>query len=199
MSNKILLLVMLLIIGCNENVIDNSSDENQIISGRVIDNYFQKGLPGAVIKLSPGDYSTTSDSLGFFNFEKIPIGKYMVVTEAINFLAYSREIDLTKESNDSLKIFLKREFEHFIKFFNFRIYEGYSTYEIIEEPFIKFFIETKEIFGCSNFEIITKNSVSENTVDIEYERLFIGNICETAMGTAKAIYSTKNSKWELFI
>ncbi|MCB0744537.1 MAG: carboxypeptidase regulatory-like domain-containing protein, partial [Ignavibacteriae bacterium] len=185
MSNKIILLVMLLIFGCNENVVDNNRDDNQIISGRVIDNYFQKGLPGAVIKLSPGDYSTTSDSLGFFNFEKIPIGKYMVVTEAINFLADSREIDLTKESNDSLKIFLKREMEHFYKL-NFKVYEGYSwlySYDI-EEPFVKIYIETEEVFGCSNYKIITKNKITQNIVDIAFEEISDTGVCATSIGPA---------------
>ena len=188
------MLIILMLGSCKEQLIDTGfQNELKIISGRVFDNHFNKGIPAVNIKVTPGDYFASSDSLGYFIFKNIPSGKYLIFTEKDYFLPDSIELDLTAVDSAVVNISLIRENEFFFNF-NFMVYEGYTNYESVEEPFIKTNLTTKEIFGCSNFKILTNNSISTNKVDIEYEKITIGDICLTAEGPATADIPLRLSK-----
>ena len=48
----------------------------QNITGRVIDATTEEGLPFSTVKLSYNGHGTMADSLGYFRFENIPVGRY---------------------------------------------------------------------------------------------------------------------------
>jgi hypothetical protein len=180
------MLVILFLVSCKEQLIDNSFQyESKVISGRVLDNHFNKGIPAVNLTIIPGNYFTYSDSLGYFVFKNIPSGKYLIITEKNYFLSDSIEIDITAVDSGEVNISLIRESEFFYNF-NFEVYEGYTNYESIEEPFTKINLTTKEIFGCSNFKILTNNYISMNKIDIECEGIILDGDCQTAMGPATA-------------
>jgi hypothetical protein len=188
------MLVILMLGSCKEQIIDNGfQNELKIISGKVFDNHFNKGIPEANLTIMPGNHFTSSDSLGHFIFRNIPSGKYLIYIEKDYFLPDSIELDLTAVDSTEVNISLIRENEFFYNF-NFEVYEGYTDFESVEEPFIKINLITKEVFGCSNFEILTNNNISADKVDIEYEKIAIDGVCLTSEGPATANIPLQLSK-----
>ena len=62
--------LILTIVGCFcQNPVQN-------ITGRVIDATTEEGLPFSTVKLSYNGHGTMADSLGYFRFENIPVGRY---------------------------------------------------------------------------------------------------------------------------
>ncbi|MBL7067877.1 MAG: carboxypeptidase-like regulatory domain-containing protein [Candidatus Marinimicrobia bacterium] len=184
MKKIYIMLIIFLLESCVERITDiNNQNELRIISGRIFDNYFNKGISGVNIKITPCDYSNSSDSLGYFVFKNIPKGKYLLTTESIYFLPDSTQLDLTQEDSLFVNITLTREIKTFYKL-NFEIYEGYTKYESIEEPFVKANLATEESFGCSNLKILTNVNISSNQIDIEYLGATLIGDCDLGEGPA---------------
>lgn len=179
-----IILILVLLASCKNDVLTISNQKAlKVISGRIFDSYFNKGISGVNIKISPGDYFNSSDSLGYFLFNNIPEGEYTLTTESIYFLSDTIQLDLTKKDSLFVNITPTREIKTFDTL-NFQIYEGYTKYESIEEPFTKAYLATEQSYGCSNLQILTNVEISSNIINIEYLGTTLLGDCDLGEGPA---------------
>ncbi|MCE1165416.1 MAG: TonB-dependent receptor [Bacteroidetes bacterium] len=82
---KILVLILFLSCSLNLYAIDHPSDNNGVIEGRVIDAETQSAVPDAVIKILNTDYKTGSGAEGYFRFEELKYGTYLLEVSATGY------------------------------------------------------------------------------------------------------------------
>ena len=76
------------------------------LTGFIYSKYSGYPLANANILLANTKYVTVSDSEGSFHIDKIPVGLYTLQVNYIGYRLYINSIDLTKNPNISVKIFL---------------------------------------------------------------------------------------------
>ena len=79
-----IILFILLIFSCQKETTNPSLTEISI-SGQVIDKASGLGLSGTVVKISNNEsaYCTTTGTNGYFGFQDIKPGEYMMITETV--------------------------------------------------------------------------------------------------------------------
>jgi hypothetical protein len=58
---------------------------NGSINGQILEKSTGIELPGAIVRLDPSGISTSSNALGFFNFQGLPAGEYTLTISYLGF------------------------------------------------------------------------------------------------------------------
>ncbi|MRX47267.1 TonB-dependent receptor [Pedobacter puniceum] len=72
--------------------------QNGLITGNVIDKTQNLSLPGATLKILPGNRYTISDQSGRFEFLNVPNGEYQIEVSYLGYKKYSQSINLSSKS-----------------------------------------------------------------------------------------------------
>lgn len=190
---NIIILVILISISCRDSsvVLPGRVKYQNVIKGQIIDKYFNKPAYAVNMKLTPGYESTFSNRKGMFNFENLEDGTFQLITSHDLYYPDTIEVKFNNKDTVDLKFALERKDTNFRKF-NLSFFEGWTTPSCEEIPFIRLFVETEEIFGCSNLRIATNNYISGQTIQIEYERIYLPeNYCANSEGPARAFIPIK--------
>ncbi len=126
-------LVMLLIISA---VHSNAQTITQTIRGTVLDAESQISLPGATVIILDSDpiIGTTTDMMGNFSIEKVPLGRYNIQASFIGYMPYiMKEVQIGSSKEAVLNFLL--EFLHLhSQFVN-------SVNEIVAHIYQLFFVQ----------------------------------------------------------
>lgn len=109
--------------------------QNQNISGTVFSGATHTPVSQAEIFLRPGNYGTTTNEAGYFQFTGVPSGKYEIFVKHLGCNDYSKTIQLNTGENPELKIYLQPDI---------RTIEGIEVFEesLEQEPYV-----TQQISG----------------------------------------------------
>ncbi|MET0300368.1 MAG: carboxypeptidase-like regulatory domain-containing protein, partial [Flavitalea sp.] len=78
--------------------------QSGIVSGSVTDSLQNLSLPGASLKLTPGNRSTISNEYGKFAFLDVPAGKYTLSVTYIGYKISTREIEVTASKATAINV-----------------------------------------------------------------------------------------------
>ncbi|RYF37771.1 MAG: TonB-dependent receptor, partial [Chitinophagaceae bacterium] len=78
--------------------------QSGIVSGSVTDSLQKLSLPGASLKLAPGNRSTISNEYGKFAFLDVPAGKYTLSVTYIGYKVSTREIEVTASKATAVEV-----------------------------------------------------------------------------------------------
>lgn len=68
-----------------------------------------------------------------------------------------------------------------------QIYEQHLTYSEIAPPTMLLRMATEELFGCSNYTLVSSRTFTEDAITIDIEGVSIGSLCLTATGPAVSL------------
>jgi outer membrane receptor for Fe3+-dicitrate len=98
---KLLLFAFLMVVLCAV-----SYAQSGLLTGQVTDSQ-KLSLPGAILKLSPGNIYTTTDAYGKFQFLNVPVGDYQLMVTYIGYNSFNTSVSITAGKLVSLNINLE--------------------------------------------------------------------------------------------
>ncbi|WP_295129296.1 TonB-dependent receptor [uncultured Chitinophaga sp.] len=98
---KILLLVLIVLSGLQ------TFAQNGLLTGIVIDKVQNLSLPGATLKLTPGNHYTVSNQFGKFEFLKVPVGEYTLTVTYIGYQPASQPVTVKENEAANVKLLLE--------------------------------------------------------------------------------------------
>src|SRR5689334_22264507 len=98
---KILLLVLIVLSGFQ------TFAQNGLLTGIVIDKAQNLSLPGATLKLTPGNHYTVSNQFGKFEFLKVPVGEYTLTVTYIGYQSASQKVSVHENETANVKLLLE--------------------------------------------------------------------------------------------
>jgi len=75
-----------------------------LVTGNIVDKNQQLSLPGATLKLKPGNHYTVSNQQGKFEFLSVPAGTYTLEVTYIGYQTFSQEVTVTAGKATDLKL-----------------------------------------------------------------------------------------------
>ncbi|RPD41098.1 TonB-dependent receptor [Chitinophaga barathri] len=75
-----------------------------LVTGHIMDKKQRLSLPGATLKLSPGNHYTVSDQQGKFEFLNVPAGQYTLEVTYIGYEKISQEVTVTSGKNQAVEL-----------------------------------------------------------------------------------------------
>jgi hypothetical protein len=69
---------------------------------------------------------------------------------------------------------------------NFRVEEGYESYNSVSEPKVMLTMSTEKIYGCFNYTIQSRISILGNIILVDVSGIFMPEVCFTALGPARS-------------
>src|SRR5690606_18114745 len=79
--------------------------QTRILKGKVLDIHDSFSLPGATLKLEPGNRYTISDVSGDFEFLNVPAGTYILSINYMGYQTYTQQVTVNGK-NEQMKVLL---------------------------------------------------------------------------------------------